>query len=366
MRESDIAQSARDVLSRGEGATVEFKSSFRWDFRTAKVNKEMTRVVVRTLAAFLNSHGGTLLLGVNDDGDVVGIDEDLATLGKKNSDGYQLTLRSAIKEYLGPEIDPHIAISFVTLDEKTIALVMCEPHHIPVYVHDGDRRDLCVRSGNLTRVLDSAATVAYVDSHWKQDSAFTEDQLRTVIAEVLAGRLAPTIPTLERHEQIPHWLNLSTRRVLDLFLSNLSRSHGWKRIDIVSPWIQEIGGPLATLTFNQMLRRLQDDGTTVYVVTRPPEEEWHHRAIRRLVDSGRANIALLPELHVKLFTAQTVQSSFAMLGSANFTTKSLINREIGVLVSASGDGAALFRELHYEAAQIYRHPDRELLCQARL
>lgn len=366
MSGSDIELSVRNLLRRAEGPSLEFKSSFRWDFKSAKVNKEMTKVVVRTLAAFLNSHGGTLLLGVNDDGCVVGIDADIATLGKKNIDGYQLTLRSAIKEYLGPEIDPHVALEFVTLDERAIAVATCEPHHSPVYVHDGDRRDFCVRSGNLTRVLDSAAVVAYVDSHWKHEASITEDQLRTVLTEVLGERLVPAIPALERREQIPHWLSLSTRRVLDMFLSNLSRSRGWKRIDIVSPWIQEVEGPLATLTFNQMLRRLQDDRTTMYVVTRPPHEEWHDRAIRRLADSGRANIALLPELHVKLFTAQTLQSSFAMLGSANFTTRSLVNREIGVLVSASGDGTALFRDLHYEAAEIYRHPDRELICQAQL
>jgi hypothetical protein len=151
-----------------------------------------------------------------------------------------------------------------------------------------------------------------------------------------------------------------------MFLSNLSRAHGWKRLNIVSPWISEVGGPLATLNFDQLLRRLRDDRTTVYVVTRPPEEDWHARAVQRLAESGRASIALLPELHVKLYTAQTVQTSFAMLGSANFTTQSLINREIGVLVTAAGDGRPFFRDLDYEAAEIYRHPDRQLICKARL
>ena len=134
----------------------------------------------------------------------------------------------------------------------------------------------------------------------------------------------------------------------------------------MSPWISEVGGPLATLNFDQILRRLHEDNTTLYVVTRPPEEEWHERAVQRLADSGRASIALLPDLHVKLFTAQTAQASFAMIGSANFTNQSLVNREIGVLVSSSGDGQTLFRDLHYEAAEIYRHPDRSLLCKANL
>jgi hypothetical protein len=183
----------------------------------------------------------------------------------------------------------------------------------------------------------------------------------------LTERLHIASPSpVERREQIPVWLNLATRRVLDLFLINLSRAHGWKRLNIVSPWISEIDGSLAALNFDQLLRRLRDDHTTVYVVTRPPTEDWHRRAIQRLADSGRANIALVPELHVKLFTAQTAQSSFAMFGSANFTAQSLINREIGVLVSASGDGKALVRDLDYEAAELYRHPGRQLICQAQL
>ena len=131
----------------------------------------------------------------------------------------------------------------------------------------------------------------------------------------------PAFYQLNGGKHIPFWLNLATRRVLDLFLVNLSRAHGWKRLNIISPWIDEIGGPLATLSFDQFLRRLDDDQATVYLVTRPPEEEWHRRAVQRLATSGRANIALLPDLHVKLFTAQTLQSSFAMFGSANFTTK---------------------------------------------
>ena len=198
-------------------------------------------------------------------------------------------------------------------------------------------------------------------------TGITEEQLRAVVADALAERwpIASLQPT-ERKEQIPIWLNLATRRVLDLFLTSLSRAHGWKRLNIVSPWIDEVSGPLATLNFDQMLRRLSDDKATVYVVTRPPQEDWHRRAIQRLADSGRANIALMPDLHVKLFTAQTVQSSFAMFGSANFTTRSLVNREIGVLVSSLGDGRALVRDLDYEAAEIYRHPTRQLISKAQL
>ena len=367
MTSTETEQRLRGLIAEGEGPTVEYKSSLRWDYKESRVNKELTKVVVRTLAAFLNSQGGTLLIGINDDGTPLDLEVDIATLGKKSVDGFELALRSAIGSHLGAEIDPYVNISFATVADKRVAVVTCAAHPSPVYFYDGNRHELCVRSGNHTRSLDVAAAVTYVANRWRPVTGITEQQLRSVITDALAERLpSSSVLPAQRREQIPVWLNLATRRVLDLFLANLSRAHGWKRLNIVSPWISEFNGPLATLSFDQFLLRLRDDNTTVYVVTRPPQEEWHSRAVQRLADSGRANIAFLPELHVKLFTAQTLQSSFAMFGSANFTTKSLVNREIGVLVSASGDGKALVRDLDYEAAEIYRDPGRHLLCKARL
>jgi hypothetical protein len=328
----------------------------------------LTKVVVKTLAAFLNSQGGSLIIGVDDHGNLLDLESDIATLGKKSIDGFELALRSAIANHLGAEIDAEIRVAFATIDGKRVAHALCGAHPTPVYFKDGDDRQFVVRSGNLSRSLNVAATVAYVANHWPPPAGgFDDKQLRAALAEVISERL-PTLssPTPDRPEQIPVWIRLATRRVLDLFLSNLSVAHDWKRLDIISPWISDIEGPLATLSSNQLVRRLQDDGTTMYVVTRPPEKDWHARAVDRLADSGRANIAYLPGLHVKLFAAQTAQASFAMLGSANFTARSLVNREIGVLVTSTGDGKPLVRDLSYEAAEIYRHPDRELVRKARL
>jgi phosphatidylserine/phosphatidylglycerophosphate/cardiolipin synthase-like enzyme len=78
-------------------------------------------------------------------------------------------------------------------------------------------------------------------------------------------------------------------------------------------------------------------------------------------------VSFAPNLHTKLYCAETTDTSFAMFGSANFTQRSLVNRELGVMVSARGDGAAVVRALFYEAADIYRvSPGRELWCRASL
>ena len=64
----------------GESSSVEFKASLRWDLNERRVNKALERVVVKTIAGFLNGRGGTLLIGVDDAGAAVGLTDDYATL----------------------------------------------------------------------------------------------------------------------------------------------------------------------------------------------------------------------------------------------------------------------------------------------
>lgn len=160
------------------------------------------------------------------------------------------------------------------------------------------------------------------------------------------------------------WLRLATRRVVAVFMDALARSHGWKRVFIVSPWISEFG-EAGGMTFGQFLKRIRDDDATVYVVSRPPTENWHVGALDRIARTGKANIALVPWLHTKLYCADTDQGSLALVGSANFTERSLANREIGVLIRAAGGGREIVKRLSYEASDIYRSPDRTLLCQRK-
>jgi hypothetical protein len=360
----DHQQSLSELIDSGESSTLEFKSSLRWDYQQVKINKDLAKAVVKTLGAFLNSKGGTLLIGVTDGGDICGIEPDIATISKKSNDGLELALRDAIKTHLGAAIDTNIDVAFIPTADKHVVRVDCAPHPEPVYFHDGGDTKLFVRAGNRTSALDVRSAMEYARTHWAR-STLSEDRVKSALREVLESRTQLSQAN-DSNPRIPIWLQMSTTKVLDLYLHTLSRAYGWKRLNIISPWISEFDDSLATMTFTQLLRRLTLDNATAYVVTRPPVEDWHHRAISMLAETGRANIAFVPQLHVKLFTAQTAQSSFAMMGSANFTRQSLKNRELGILISGTGDGIELVRNLNYEASEIYRHPDRKLMCRADL
>ncbi|KKL69002.1 hypothetical protein LCGC14_2119350, partial [marine sediment metagenome] len=92
-----------EYLTSGESTILEFKSSARWDYYQEKVNKDLEFVIIKTIAGFMNTEGGTLLIGVTDDGEIIGVENDLKTLKKKDRDGYELLLNDLISSYIGVE-----------------------------------------------------------------------------------------------------------------------------------------------------------------------------------------------------------------------------------------------------------------------
>jgi hypothetical protein len=161
------------------------------------------------------------------------------------------------------------------------------------------------------------------------------------------------------------WVQIHTRRVLSFFISPLARAHGWNKLFLISPWISDFGLD-GGMTFTQILKRLRDDDATLYVVSRPPLENWHKSALDQIASTGKANIALVPELHTKLYCADTDHGTLALVGSANFTAKSLVNRELGVMIRGVGPGKQLIQNLMYEASDIYRSETRDLFCKRKI
>ncbi len=101
-------RSLDDLIAAGESAKIEFKSTLRWDVRENRVNKELQKVIAKTVAGLLNSEGGTLVIGVTDDGEVYGIETDVNSLGRKDLDGFFQSLVQTLDNYLGSEFVPFI------------------------------------------------------------------------------------------------------------------------------------------------------------------------------------------------------------------------------------------------------------------
>lgn len=85
-----------------ESSTVEFKPAFQWDSRVNQQNDALRlEFFLKPVAAFLNADGGTLFIGVNDDGRICGIDRDLA-LFKGSANHLELEMMQLISAKIGP------------------------------------------------------------------------------------------------------------------------------------------------------------------------------------------------------------------------------------------------------------------------
>jgi len=156
------------MIAGGESATVEFKSTARWDLKQNMQNKAMEQVVVKTVAAFLNTDGCTLLIGVDDSGAVLGLANDYKTLGKhQDRDGYENWLTTLLLDQFGKESSPLIHITFHGIAGQDVCRVAVKPSPKAIYVTEGIAENLYIRTGNATRQLTTKEAIEYSKQRWK-------------------------------------------------------------------------------------------------------------------------------------------------------------------------------------------------------
>ena len=160
------------IIQLGEGPLLEFKSTFRWDIEQSRTNRQLEGVVLKSLAGFLNSSlGGTLLIGVADDGDIIGLENDFQTLKKQNEDGFEQAIMTAIAANLGADLCSHVSILFHVIGNKTICRLIVSPSSRPVFVNQGNIPKLYVRTGGATRDLNIKEALEFASIRWKRSKA---------------------------------------------------------------------------------------------------------------------------------------------------------------------------------------------------
>ncbi len=160
-----------DLLAGGESQTVEFKSTARWNVHTNQADKKMEHVITKTVCGFLNGEGGTLLIGVDDEGHVVGLGADMQTLGSKaNRDGYELFLRQHLDNNLSIQTAAVVRIRFDQVDDNDVCLVSVAASGKPVFAkpREGGQgpTEFWVRIGNATKQQHGDDMIEYRDNHW--------------------------------------------------------------------------------------------------------------------------------------------------------------------------------------------------------
>lgn len=139
--------STAELIAKGENEQVEFKSSMRWNAKSGANDHLIEQAIIRSIAGFLNTNGGTLLVGVRDDGTVVGIGRDRF----ENSDKMMLHLTRLIKQRIGTLHMRFIRFEVEEIDRQQVLRVDVDPATIPAYITESNNHEsFCVRTGPST------------------------------------------------------------------------------------------------------------------------------------------------------------------------------------------------------------------------
>jgi len=152
------------MIKGGESENVEFKSTLRKNFHTGQYDKKIEHASLKTISAFLNSDGGTLILGVTDAGEISGIEQDEFP----SDDKFVLHFTNLVKNQIGKELFSFIHLELVRVEGKTILRVDCKKSDREVFLKSGQAEEFFIRSGPSSVRLEGAALVDYVTRRFRK------------------------------------------------------------------------------------------------------------------------------------------------------------------------------------------------------
>jgi CheY-like chemotaxis protein len=165
---TEVEEEVAALIRKGESNTLELKASARWDVDMSRANKDLEWIIVRAVAAFLNSEiGGALLIGVDGDGKVVGLKQDYQTLRRKDRDGFETFLTTLFLGALDKDLSPLLRIDFPVIEDTEICRVSVKPSPKPAFARNKVGEDhFFIRTGNSTRQLTGRDVLDYC-KRWK-------------------------------------------------------------------------------------------------------------------------------------------------------------------------------------------------------
>jgi len=142
-----------ELIQLGESDTLEFKSSLQWDLRENKENKKLQLSVLKTITAFLNTEGGTLLIGVEDNGNTFGLAKDLQCLSNGSIDKFERHLVQLIENNIGKKFLNYLKIRFTKINDQDICGIYIRKADQAAFLKSEKGIELHVRTGNSSRSL---------------------------------------------------------------------------------------------------------------------------------------------------------------------------------------------------------------------
>jgi len=168
LRQSGKEFTIEELIQMRESTKIEFKSSLRWDYKLNKTNKEIEFAALKTIAAFMNTSGGTLVIGITDGAAILGLEKDFESLKQNQIDGFEQYLMNLILLNLGADCCKNIHVDFLKYQSKDVCVIKANHIKTPVLLKYQQSTAFYVRTGNSTRALNMQEALKYIKTHKMQ------------------------------------------------------------------------------------------------------------------------------------------------------------------------------------------------------
>ncbi|MFA5856254.1 MAG: ATP-binding protein [Candidatus Pacearchaeota archaeon] len=160
---TDSPEEILKLIEKGENEKIEFKSTLRANLHTGEHDRKVENASLKTLVAFLNSEGGTLLIGVNDKGDIIGLEKD----GFENNDKFNRHFTNLVKERIGNEYLPYMQFEIIIIEGKSVLKIHCFKSDKPVFLKFESNEEFYIRVGASSLLLIGNKLLEYIHHKFK-------------------------------------------------------------------------------------------------------------------------------------------------------------------------------------------------------
>lgn len=150
------------LIREGESTILEFKQTFTMDIKTGTKEERIETSAIKTIAGFLNSKGGKLLIGISDEGQITGLDLEISKFFK-STDKFMLHFKNKIKTRIGEDNYPFLDVNLISIGNSKILEVTCKQSIDPVFV---DGNDFYVRTNPATDKLEGPKLINYIKNRF--------------------------------------------------------------------------------------------------------------------------------------------------------------------------------------------------------
>jgi len=169
-----LQNTLEEKLHEGEGLKIEYKSSFKFDVNRFKAtgvktqSKHVEKEISIAVAALANSSGGTILIGVGDKGEILGIEEDVSLFSNQTKELFQRQLWQSLKDFLKDNaFVSAMKMNFSLISDKEVCEIEIPPAFEPIYVHDSTQ-ECYVRIGNRSEKFEPSDFVKYCSKRFSR------------------------------------------------------------------------------------------------------------------------------------------------------------------------------------------------------